>query len=746
MARLPRYSPLGVSIASVPGLPTVDYTAAASAEARGYESLSRALDKVSQFAFEKASQQRKLEWQEAGLMAPENVLEQLSGKKLSEMSAAEREGYRVASDVFGSEIDFRARKELGQIALRGEYEKKSAQEIDAEMSKAIAGFSEAAGMLSPEQQIKVARNLESVRETAFLISSEREMKQLEAEHRAAGFEGLDLYQKQMEEVARTGNGNFDKILADRKEELGIFLKAHGFSPVEISKQQIALEESGRKARLRGLFGRAETLTGKRSFVEQIKRDLESGGPLTSGLDDDAVRTIISQFNSEIASAQSQLGPQLSILKNRIDKEIKTPVSKGLAPSPAVIAEMRKQLSELAVSGVNVDRYLRDLDNASADAAFSGAIKLSSLAEKEQLLADLLQKTRDGATGQQARQIEILQSSIKSQRTTLENDPVSWGKQIGAISEDNLFVAMSATEPENRQNLIDERVRQAEGFAIRQGIISPQYLSKTEADYLSAQFSNADDAGRKRLLYQINSDFGSKSYEVYKQISKEAPILAHIGGMIQSQQKYGDTGSELTIERALRGMRLMEMNADIKQFYNGPSFKEAGLPLFSAFNRMPKTKGNIIAVSAAIYAGSDHDTKTATSGDWRSAIQDAAGRVRKADREYYGGIVKYNGAYVVIPSSIRQDGDLDLEAVMDRSKPEFLTDYRDGSGPLDPNGKPLNIKELINNNDIILRSVQDGLVEVSFRNNDNEMYALNKDGLKFTLDLRSLSEAVSSLGR
>ena len=745
MARLPRYSPLGVSIASVPGLPTVDYTAAASAEARGYESLSRALDKVSQFAFEKASQQRKLEWQEAGLMAPENVLEQLSGKKLSEMSAAEREGYRVASDVFGSEIDFRARKELGQIALRGEYEKKSAQEIDAEMSKAIAGFSEAAGMLSREQQIKVSRSLRSVRETAFLKSSEREMKQLEAEHRAAGFEGLELYQKQMEDVAGTGKGNFEEILADRKDELGIFLKAHGFSPVEISKQQIALEESGRKARLRGLFGRAETLTGKRSFVEQIKRDLESGGPLTSGLDDDAVRTVISQFNSEIASAQSQLGPQLSLIREKIARDITAVIKKGFEPSPAVIAETRKQLSELAASGLNVEKDLRDLDNASADAAFSGAIKLISLTEKEQLRADLLQKTRDGATGQQARQIEILQSSIKSQRTTLKNDPVSWGKQIGAISEDNLIVAMSATERENWQNLIDERVRQVEGFAIRQGI-SPQYLSKTEADYLSAQFSNADDAGRKRLLYEINSGFGSKSYEVYKQISKEAPILAHIGGLIQSQQKYNDTGSELTIERALRGMRLMEVNADIKQFYNGPSFKEAGLTLFSAFNRMPKTKGNMIEVSAAIYAGSDHDTKTATSGAWRSAIQDAAGRVRNADGEDYGGIVKYNGAYVVIPSSIRQDGGLDLEAVMDKSKPEFLTDYRDGMGPRDPNGQPLDIKKLIDSNDIILRSVQDGLVEVSFKNNDNEMYALNEAGLRFTLNLRSVSEAVSSLGR
>ncbi len=48
--RLPRYRPLGVAIPSVPG---VDFTRAANVEARGFQNLSDALSKMSDFAFER---------------------------------------------------------------------------------------------------------------------------------------------------------------------------------------------------------------------------------------------------------------------------------------------------------------------------------------------------------------------------------------------------------------------------------------------------------------------------------------------------------------------------------------------------------------------------------------------------------------------------------------------------------------------------------------------------------------------
>lgn len=48
--RLPRYRPLGVAIPSVPG---VDFTRAAGVEARGFQNISDALSKMSDFAFER---------------------------------------------------------------------------------------------------------------------------------------------------------------------------------------------------------------------------------------------------------------------------------------------------------------------------------------------------------------------------------------------------------------------------------------------------------------------------------------------------------------------------------------------------------------------------------------------------------------------------------------------------------------------------------------------------------------------
>ena len=48
MAELPRYRPLGVSI---PSMPSVDYISAAKTKAGVFDTVSNALDKMSEFEF-----------------------------------------------------------------------------------------------------------------------------------------------------------------------------------------------------------------------------------------------------------------------------------------------------------------------------------------------------------------------------------------------------------------------------------------------------------------------------------------------------------------------------------------------------------------------------------------------------------------------------------------------------------------------------------------------------------------------
>lgn len=67
--RLPRYRPLGISLAA----PTrVDYASTGAAQAAGYERLSSALDRISSYAFEKAGQRAKIEGEEFGYKLGQN--------------------------------------------------------------------------------------------------------------------------------------------------------------------------------------------------------------------------------------------------------------------------------------------------------------------------------------------------------------------------------------------------------------------------------------------------------------------------------------------------------------------------------------------------------------------------------------------------------------------------------------------------------------------------------------------------
>lgn len=67
--RLPRYRPLGVSLAPAP---RIDYAGAGAAEARGYRQMSQALDRISAYAFEEAGKRAAREGEEFGYKLGEN--------------------------------------------------------------------------------------------------------------------------------------------------------------------------------------------------------------------------------------------------------------------------------------------------------------------------------------------------------------------------------------------------------------------------------------------------------------------------------------------------------------------------------------------------------------------------------------------------------------------------------------------------------------------------------------------------
>ena len=105
----------------------------------------------------------------------------------------------------------------------------------------------------------------------------------------------------------------------------------------------------------------------------------------------------------------------------------------------------------------------------------------------------------------------------------------------------------------------------------------------------------------------------------------------------------------------------------------------------------------------------------------------------SDGRTYGGIVKYEGNAIIIPSTIRQDKFDDL---IEDATVEMFTAAAGGSLPIADNGEVIGHERLLNG--IRLVSVGDGLVEVQLYEGGILTAPRNVNGQTYTLDLKILA--------
>lgn len=727
--RFPRYRPLGVQIGSVP---SVDYLSAGAQTARGYEAMSRALDQVSAFAFEKVSQRRKMEWEQAGFERPGAVLEQLAGKPISELSAAERAGLERASLVFGTEIETKARGVIGQIVLEGQSNNLNADQINEQISDAILGFSSSADLLTPEAAYKVRANLGRLREVEYLRSSERDLKRQESEARAVGRQGLEDISLNVIEAARAGVINLDEHITNSIESLTSYLEHHSFTPEEIAKQSIDLERHARMAAVRGGYYRNEGLKERAEFFNNFEKGIESGKARIPGLSENDQRALITEFRTDLSNERTALAPRVAALNQTISGEIEAVVRNGDMPLPSTVSSVNDQIKKLENSGVDVSALRLKMETARSEAVWARAMRSMPTAQLENIEASLRERMKAGATGAESARLEMVQKRIREQKQQIAKDPVKWGMNTGAIDSGNIFDMSGKTSSEISASF-KTRIDEVDRFVAINPDAPRRYLSDTEADTLKIALDSGSDQQREQILASINSSFGRKAFDVYRQVAKDNPVFAHVGGLSMM-------GVNRTVTNdALKGQRLIDTKAVVREPMHKQTFDNVAGDMLSAFNYSPVAKKGIMETGEAIYIGRGGYETTANSDRMREAFQDAAGRVKKADGEFYGGIAEYNGIKIAIPASIRTEGGNDIESIMDRAPIDAFMDAQTGHVIRDPNGEILDVRKLINENKITLRTVGDGKAIVLFKAGGVERPATNGIGGQFVLDLNMLAE-------
>ena len=139
----------------------------------------------------------------------------------------------------------------------------------------------------------------------------------------------------------------------------------------------------------------------------------------------------------------------------------------------------------------------------------------------------------GMTVNEANELRISQEYLASLNTSLDKDLVGTAADKGliAISEINFEDVLNGGDMSAFVEGAKTRIAQAEtasGYYKRE----VKYLTTTEANTMRSVLKNADSAEQIiSLTSGITKAFGVKSDKIFKQISKDDSVLAHMGGLV-----------------------------------------------------------------------------------------------------------------------------------------------------------------------------------------------------------------------
>lgn len=196
--RLPRYRPLGVSLAPAP---RIDYAGAGAAEARGYQQMSQALDRISAYAFEEAGKRAAREGAQYDFENP-ITKEQIEAAMESGMDINDVVG--DPDTIYGSalrssvgarlrtELEFEARKHFDGLTAAF----KSGLPIDVQQQQIeakalIAGHRDVLGKIDPKEANAYSASTNALFSAAFKTGLESQYKRIKAQERASIADDVD---------------------------------------------------------------------------------------------------------------------------------------------------------------------------------------------------------------------------------------------------------------------------------------------------------------------------------------------------------------------------------------------------------------------------------------------------------------------------------------------------------------------------------------------------------------------------
>ena len=415
-----------------------------------------------------------------------------------------------------------------------------------------------------------------------------------------------------------------------------------------------------------------------------------------------------------------------------------------------------------------DEFNAALSIATTNGDQSTLIKLKNMAFAAPIIQDLNTKTvaqieekinvftafknkEGGMTNDEATELKLSQDYLAKLNTSLDKDLVGTAADKGliAISEINFEDVLNGGDMNVFIDGAKNRIAQAEtasGYYKRE----VKYLTATEANTIRSVLKNADSAEQIiSLTSGITKAFGVKSDKIFKQISKDDSVLAHMGGLVLMND--GVVGENVNL--LAQGL-IISKNENLAKLYKPTSIdiKDSKvMENFSkAFGENTGALDSTLETASLIYAAQQKNngkTEFSTS-NFKEAFMMAAGgtTIEKFgfDKEMGAFDEDSRGNAVHIPPWLER-GKFEDVIEMFKDQPELfkIASSNDLLPMLD--GEDYNVAEIFEQDPHFV-SVGNGKYKIAQGEHPSvsgaeEEYLMNSDGGIFVIDINKIKSEI-----
>lgn len=456
-------------------------------------------------------------------------------------------------------------------------------------------------------------------------------------------------------AAKAGTGpEADAAISGELGALTQSIDSSPLTPLQKSRLKQDAVSGVMSARVLGGFEAQKDPAARAAYAKQFQDDWQSGSGLSAQLDtktyDSINGELIRRTQADEVAANKRTAALNTVIRSRLDY-----LKKGWPISDGDRQFLKNEVAKTGDAELTANLDFMDglADWQKAHVASKPEIIDAQIAAMQQKLQ------KDGASEAALTTLDVMEGLRDEMKKGLADDPLAWAQRAGVADVQPLDFSDGGKLAAS----LTERVADAGAIAKHYGI-QAKYFTAAETDGLKKMLRDTPLA-LPSIVSSLSAGLGSATPQALSEISKDAPLLAHVAGLTNAtgSQRVAVDVAEALDRRNQPGYKSTLPSAGKLQSAASEQLGASLIVLPNTLNGAMETASALFE-ARALARGVDMEQFDTAGSPARTLYSQALDEVLGAttrDGVKYGGITSVNGLDTVAPPDLAADSLQDMVA-------------------------------------------------------------------------------------